>query len=333
MKKLRQFFIVLLCIILVFIAIGFLLPQKIQVVRSVNIKSNQIFIYKTLNAIKKWELWSMPLLPSQILQIKHSGPETGAGAKLIWKSNSAEVTTGSISITHLFPYDSLYILLDYVDKGKSSIKIILNKEAKSTRVWLKYGTNLGINPISRWIGLFSDRMIGSDLQQSLNSMKREIEKPKTYFGLAVEELEIPSQLIVSIRDTAALSTISKKLVRMNRRISQFVKNSNLSPSGEPFTVYHSYSTSGFDIETCLPVAAVYSGTNDVIYSEIPARKAVKVKFTGTNKDITLAYQALNNYINDNGLQIIGPPWEQYIRTSANDSLTRNLQTNVYYPVR
>jgi effector-binding domain-containing protein len=333
MKKLRQFILLLLCIILFLISIGFLLPKSIRVDREINIHSNKPFIFNKLNTIKNWGNYLLPMFSGQTQIENYFGPEFGPGAKLVWVSKSEEIKTGSLTIMQSNPYDSILYLIDYIEKGKSSLKIVLNNDIQSTKVKIVFETNLGINPISRWIGLFSDRMIGSDMQRSLKKMQIDLEKPITYNGFSVEELEIPAQYILSIRDTATNTTISKKLIRMYRRIALFVNAKKMTPAGEPFTVYHSYSQNGFDIETCLPIISSIQSSSDVIFSELSSQKTVMVKYSGNNKNINLAYQALTNYINDNGLQIAGPPWEKYIRNSIAESDTGNWQTNIYFPVK
>lgn len=66
---------------------------------------------------------------------------------------------------------------------------------------------------------------------------------------------------------------------------------------------------------------------------VAPQKTVSVKHSGYNKQITAAYIALNNYISDRGLQIVGPPWEEYVTNQVLESDTAKWQTNVYYPVK
>lgn len=333
MKLFRRFILLLLCFILIFLSIGFLLPKKILVKRSINIAAKKTYIFNQINTIKNWEAWSTPLFPAQIHNVSFSGAISGPGSKMTWQSHVQELSTGSISIVNSYPSDSVIFVLDYKEKGSSLLKILIINELHTIKLVLYLETHLGINPISRWIGLFSDEMIGNDLQSCLNLLKQEIEKPKSYNGFIVNELEIPAQFIVSNRDTAVVSTISEKLKQLNSRISRFVKLRNLSPAGEPFIIYHSYSASGFDIEVCLPVLSSTISSKQVTFSEKPASKVVSVKFSGNNKDISKAYQALHDYVLENGLQITGPPWEQYSQTTDEKQEVGNLTTNIFFPVK
>ncbi len=333
MKTLRLVILILTCIAIVFLSLGFLLPEKIHVERSIYINAPQRFAYNQINTVKNWKNWSTWLTADTVMDISYSGPENGVGAGLTWKSRDKNLGKGNMTIIYTKPTDSLLFISDYGDMGKLSGRILFREENQGVIVTWIVETNLRRNPLSRWIGLFSDNMVGPDLMKSLFNLKQDLEKTRLYNGYRVTEFEMPARTILSIRDTAAPSNVSSKLSAMGKKISKYLRFRNLSPTGPPFTVYHLYSDSIFDIESCIPVPIPINNPTGMTCSEQPAQKTVLVKHFGYNKDVNSAYIALNKYINDRGLLVAGPPWEEYVTNPVLVGDTAKWQTNIYYPLK
>lgn len=333
MKTLRLVILIITCIAIIFLALGFLLPAKIHVERSIYINTPHHFAYSQINTIKNWKNWSSWLTIDTMIDIRYSGPESGVGAGLTWKSPDSNLGEGSLTIIYTKPVDSLLFISDYGDKGKLSGRILLRKENQGVIVTWIVETDLRKNPLSRWIGLFSDNMIGPDLMKTLFNLKQDLEKDKPYNGYQVFEFEIPSRIILSMRDTAVPSNVTEKLSFMNEKMVRFLKNEGLSPINAPFTVFHSFSDSIFEIESCMQLPLSVKVPTGMSCSEVAEQKAVMVKHFGYNKQITAAYIALNNFINDRGFRIVGPPWEEYVTNQVLESDTAQWQTNIYYPVK
>jgi effector-binding domain-containing protein len=333
MKTLRRILLVFLCIALVFISSAYFLPRKIHVERSLSYNAPQKTVFDQINSLKIWEKWSPWILIDTTLQLSFSGPESGAGASYRWLSNNKNVGSGTVSLISSFPYDSLLLIMDFGEKGKSLSKFIFIRENKSTKVTWSLESDLGLNPFSRWFGLFSDRLIGPDLEQGLFHLEDLIEKIKQENIFEILEYEVPAQMYIMKRDTASPTTVSNKLADMYSRISSFMKSRNLSPTGAPVAVFHSYLGQSFDIEAGLPVASSIAVSNKLNFVKKDAQKVVMVKFLGSYNTISAAYYALNSYIIENELVIIGPPWEEYITNPQFESDSSKMQTNIFYPVQ
>jgi effector-binding domain-containing protein len=333
MKTLRLILLIITSIAIIFLLVGFLLPEKIHVERSIYINTPQPFAFNQINTVKNWKNWSSWLTTDTLTDIRYSGPESGVGAGLTWKSQDRNLGGGSLKIIYALPADSVLFISDYGNKGKLSGRILLRKENQGVIVTWIVETDLKKNPLSRWIGLFSDDMIGPDLMKTLFSLKQDLEKAKPYNGYEVFEYELPSRIILSIRDTTVPANLSAKLSRMNEKMVRFIKKEGLSPAGPPFTVYHAFSDSIFEIESCMQLPLLIKAPAGMSLTEIEPQMTVMVKHFGYNKKITAAYTALNNYINDRGLQIVGPPWEEYVTNPVLVDDTAKWQINVYYPIK
>ena len=68
---------------------------------------------------------------------------------------------------------------------------------------------------------------------------------------------------------------------------------------------------------------------NVVRLEVP--HAIATVHHGTYRDVEFAYNALEDYVNANDLEVIGSPLETYV-LGFNDPEWRNLTTTVMFPI-
>lgn len=333
MKVLRRILFLIAAITIIIVSIGFLLPGKVHVERSLIIEASKNNIFNQVNTLKNWENWSPWIHLDPIMQLSYSGPKSGVGATYTWQSMDKNVGDGKITIIASVPYDSLVILMDYDEKGKTTAKFLFVKEVQGTKVTWSLDSDLGMNPLSRWIGVLSDQMIGPDLEKGLFNIDDLMNESKTFDGFEIIDIELPARVLLSIRDTASPGTVIPKLTLMYKKISRFLKIRNLSPTGPPFAVFHDYTSSNLDIEAGMPVESNVTVPEGLKCRATDAQKSVMVRYFGTRKLINGAYTALQNYIKYNGLQVTGSPWEEYITNPSLEADSNKWQTNIYYPIK
>jgi effector-binding domain-containing protein len=332
MKILQRLLLFILLISGVFISVGYLLPQIVRVERSLQINASAKSIFDELNTLNNWGKWSPWLKKDTNVQIKFSGPENGTGSKIEWASKDKTVGNGSVSIIGSLPNDSISFIMDYGKRGKSTGCFKFIKEKQGTKVVWSIESNLGSNPVSRWIGLLSDKMIGPDLEKGLLNIKTLINSIQSINKYEIVEVEVPACILISIRDTASPSTMNSKMTLMFEKLSKFLKKRNLSPSGVPITIFHAYTDGNFDIETCLPISSVITVPKGMSCYEVGNRKSIMTVHFGSHKQISKAYDELRAYLLDNKLDVSGSGWEAYKTNPYLESDSTKWQTNIYFPI-
>lgn len=333
MKIIRRILFFILCIALVIILVGYFLPRKIHVQRSLLMSASQKTIFDQVNTLKNWAKWSPWLQTDTGMKLRFSGSESGAGAEIIWLSSDKDVGNGSVSIVSSVLPDSVEVVFDFAEKGRSTGKFVFLKESQGINVSCSLDSDLGMNPLSRWFGLFSDRLIGPDIEQGLFNLNELVQDTKAIYGFEIVDYELPARILITIRDTASPETITPKLAVMYKKISLFLKLKHLSPSGNPVAVFHNYSNMNFDIEAGLPVPTIISVPEGLYCSQNEAKQTVMIKYFGPYKMISSAYVALQTYMNNNDLQMNGPGWEEYITNPTLETDSNKRQTNIYYPIK
>lgn len=333
MKIFRRILFILLCISIALIAIGFLLPRDIHVERRLLINGSQRTIFSQVNTLRNWAKWSPWLITDTNTKVHFSGPESGVGASFTWMSNDKNVGNGSISIVSSVYPDSLEVVYDFAEKGRSIGKFFFIKENLNTNVIVSLDSDLGKNPISRWIGLFSDQLIGPDLDKGLNKLEHLVQDTLSVYGFEITDYKIPARILISVRDTAGPATLTLKITELYKKLSLFLKSKSLSPIGNPVAIFHNYTNCIFDIEVGLPIPSLVVVHNGLNCKENESQRVVMIKFLGPYKTISSAYTAVQNYIINNELEVNGPSWEEYITNPNIEADSDKLQTNIYYPVK
>lgn len=171
MKKLALgVFYALLGLFLIFVAGGFVLPDKALVSRSavINAPPEKIFaVVSDLRRARDWMPW-FALDPQMTVTFEGDGP--GAGQKMMWSSRKPEVGSGSQQTVRLIENKQVAAMLDFGDMGQATATLELAPEGAGTRVAWALEVPLG-NIIERWTGLVMDRMIGPDFEKGLANLK------------------------------------------------------------------------------------------------------------------------------------------------------------------
>ena len=171
MHILQKILIALGVLVVAVVGIGFILPAKWKVERSITINASAEKIYPLIaNFETGWPQWSAFDKEYTDSHYTSSGPQEGVGATRSWTGGS--MGDGSQTIVKASTQEGIefeLIMIKY--DSKLTGKILFAPVEGGTRVsWIDEGT-AGNNPIMRWMILFMDNMLGCMLEKSLQNLK------------------------------------------------------------------------------------------------------------------------------------------------------------------
>lgn len=176
MKVLKWFLILAILLAAGLVGGGYLLSSKFAVMRSVHIAAAPDKIYALVAEPRNWNQWAPWNRRDPAMQISYSGPPSGQGAQWTWKS--ASQGDGRMMFTAVVPGEYVAYELYLPDFGTTSGgDFFIKPDGKFTRVTWSMSGDMGSNPIYHWFALLSDRMLGKDFDEGLNSLKELAEKP------------------------------------------------------------------------------------------------------------------------------------------------------------
>jgi len=333
MRTFGKILLWLLIIIVILVLIAYLLPRTYKVERSITIGADKSLVYDLTCNLEKWDLWSpwnKQVDTTAIFELSGNVCEVGT----IWKWNGEILGNGELIVTEVIPGESFrYELLFDEGKYQSEGGFKYDEVNDSTLViWSDEG-DLGFNPFNRYMGLFVDRMMGPDFEKGLAKLK-DVAQERNGWPL-IKESYMEDQLVLLIRDSAGPDTYGQVMGKGYSELNHFMKAKRLNPKGYPFAIYQSWdSVTQFAVfDMGIAVEYAEGGKGRIQLSEIPAQKIVVADYFGPYDKTESVYRALDKYIEQGGLQIIGNPWEIYVTDPMIEPDTAKWETQILFPVK
>ena len=169
---LRTIFKYLGLLVVVVLAVAYILPGKVQVERATTIDAPPNAVFDIVNSFEAFNQWSPWYERDPEGDYRIEGPETGVGARMVWASERPDVGAGSQEIIESVPDRLVRTRLDFGEMGdaKASFEIEPQGEDRTHLVW-GFETDLGLNPLSRYVGLMLESWIGPDYEHGLAKLK------------------------------------------------------------------------------------------------------------------------------------------------------------------
>lgn len=176
MRFTRNLFFAIVILIVAFLAGAYVLPSQVSVSRDIVINAPAAKIFPHMNDLRKFQAWSPWGSIDSEMKLVYSGAEVGKGQIAAWSSTNPNVGTGMQEITESVVNKRVATKLDFGDMGKATASWDLTSAGEGTKVTWSFQTDLGTNPMMRWMGLLFDGWIGKDYEKGLKDLKKIVEK-------------------------------------------------------------------------------------------------------------------------------------------------------------
>ena len=175
MVMIKRILIGIVALLVLFFVVGFLLPREVRVERSVEIDASPQAVFAMVNDFQQFNRWQPWALIDPSTRYVFEGPDTGAGSRMIWYSDHPQVGDGMQEILESLPYSRVRALLDFGTGGMAYADYLIDaREGGSVLTWT-LETDMGGNPVGRYVGLMMDGMIGPSYEQGLSNLKAILE--------------------------------------------------------------------------------------------------------------------------------------------------------------
>jgi uncharacterized protein YndB with AHSA1/START domain len=187
---LRRIVLIVVAIVVILLAVGYLLPQHVTVARTTEIAAPPSIVFPLvadLQNVGKWSPW-LGLDPN--MRVTFSG-EVGKGQVMSWSSEDARVGNGSQTIAEYEPDRRVVTDLDFGPQGRAVATTTIEPAGAGSRVTWGFETDLGMNPVARYFGLALEGMIAPDFERGLAKLK-EVAEAEAVAAPAPREPETPA---------------------------------------------------------------------------------------------------------------------------------------------
>lgn len=332
MKKLRKFLIGLLIVILALVVVAFFLPKQVHVERSLTMDAPAKVVFNQANNLHTWDKWAIWNQMDPNMEITYHNSGIGENASYTWHSENDNVGSGEMKITASVPYDSIATAMDFMEHGTATGYFLFDeKDGKTTVTWA-FDTDLGYNPMARWLGLMMDAMLGKDFEKGLENLKIVSETIVQEKRPIVEIVERPAFHFVSLRKNVELADISTQMGVMYAQLSNFINENNLIMTNMPYAIYHKIDGTMIDLECGIPVNEEVEPQGSVLAGTLPAEKCAEADHIGPYSNLGETHQFIQDWITKNGFHLNGSPMERYLTDPQKESDQSKWVTAIFYPV-
>lgn len=332
MKTLKKILSVIVILVLAFFIIAWFLPQKIVITRQITVDTPARVVFSQVNDLHSWQKWAVwnQIDPNMKITYTHLGIGEGSGYE--WESDNKQVGKGSMFVENSTPYDSILIKLSFDGQGDAESPFYFKGNDNKTSVSWSFKTDLGNNPLLRWMGLLFDSMIGPDLEKGLENLKVVAETIWQEKQPLVSLQTLPEINYISMRSTISFNRISEEMARMYGDLSVFIQKEGLQMADMPYAIYHKIDGDMIDLECGIPVLEKVDSTATILAGTMPSRTYAEADHIGSYETLGQTHEFLQQWLKSHQISTAGAPMEKYVTNPYEVKDTAQWITAVFYPV-
>jgi len=141
-----------------------------------------------------------------------------------------------------------------------------------------------------------------------------------------------AQPTLSIRVRTPITNLPSLLGESYGKIAEYLAELGEEPAGAPFTAYYNMDLQDLDVEIGFPVAKFLDSKDDIQANEVPGGKVGYALHTGRYGVIAPAYDALTQFVKEQGYEPTGVSYEFYLN-DPEETPQEKLQTQIIFPLR
>jgi effector-binding domain-containing protein len=148
----------------------------------------------------------------------------------------------------------------------------------------------------------------------------------------IKLFELPDQPVLVMRTVTPVEKLPEFFGKAFSAIMARLAALGEQPSGMPYGAYYNLDMKALDVEAGFPVSKKLPDEGELKCTIIPGGKYVTTVHRGSYDTMVPAYNALNEWIKDNGYEATGIAYEYYLNDpSADPSIVA--ETEVRLPVK
>ncbi len=333
---LKKILIGIVGVAVVLLIIGFVLPGKMEISKSISIKAPAAYAFEEINNLEnnpKWSYWNN--LYKDNMTVAYGDIKSGVGAISEW--DGSESGKGKMTITESIPDKSIKMDLDFMEQGTAKSWYTFEPDGEGTKITTGFTTDMGMNPIGRWMGVFMKPEMEKAFDYNLNKLK-EIAEAKPKFSVDISEETTNPVSYVGISTTMSFedeNAIGAQMGKSYGELMGVLGKAKVEMTGPAFALYPKWdeATKQMEMVCALPVAEGAKVPAKYKVMQTTGGEAVKAVHMGDYHKLKETHDQVNQYIAFKKLEIVGAPWEVYVTDPMVEKDTAKWVTEVYYPVK
>jgi effector-binding domain-containing protein len=150
--------------------------------------------------------------------------------------------------------------------------------------------------------------------------------------ITCEYKELPAQLTLEVRVKTRVEELPQVFAQWYGAIASYLVELGETPAGAPFAVYYNMDMQDLDMGIGFPVARSLPDKGEIRPGEIPGGRYATGLFTGPYSELGTAYDALNQWMAEQGYTPSGVAYEMYLN-DPQQTPPQELKTLILFPIQ
>lgn len=337
MKFLKYLVFLVLTVIIALAVYVAVQPSSYDINRTRTINAPASVVYNQVIDYKTWPNWGSWFEKEPDMEITYGEQTEGVDASYTWVGKDGP---GSMKTLEATPNKSITQELQFGDYEPSTVYWNFEPVEEGTKVtWGMKSDNIPF--MFKAFAAFSggmDGMVGPDYERGLERLDSvSVASMKEYTITENGVTQHGGGFYLYNTTSCRIDELKSKMKEMMPKVGMFAARNNVSMSGAPFILYHSWDEKNGTtmFSCCVPTTdRVVTTDSDILTGQLESFKAVKVTLKGDYENLSKAWEKAFEYIAKNNLEAAeeGPMIEAYLTNTMSVPNPANWITEIYIAV-
>lgn len=334
MKVLKWILIVIVALVVLVVAVGYMLPREVVVTTSEKINQPPMKVFHFVAGFVDRTAWDPWIKSDTATKCTFDLKSGYTGSKYMWEG--PKIGKGSMVVDSVAPGSFILNSVSFM-KGSSIPEewtFAPSDEGTSLTWTIKM---ISDSPLERIMNHMFKGMIQKTIDNGKADLKSYLETHDVKMS-GVSEIavaDMPAIEAFTCSGSGNIEQTASMLAEYYGKIYMTIKDQNLQPQGMPFALYTNFdpATGSCTMTAGVPVSSGGRSAKDVKLMKFPAFTAVKALHSGPYEEMLDSYQAIRKYASENNLDLTGDSWEFYLNDPAEMQFPTMLLTTIALPVK
>ena len=305
--------IVIGILLLAFISVYFIIPQKIKTSHIIEVDATDINVSKFLVNKKPWAKW----WPGQ-----HNAADSNL---FVYQGANYKLQQSTISEMNLL------IKQDDIELN-SKIIYAATSEGVCRVTWFTEMQS-SLNPFERVAEYIKIKGLTKNINTILTAFKKFMQTEKNVYGMDIKLGKIKNPVVLATTTHTTGYPAPSAIYRMVNELKKQISLQNALPLDSPMMNVHADEKNGYLIMVAIPVNKfIKPGANMVVNTLVKGGNVLEAEVTGGKNIIANAFTQIIHYQKDHGLTSPAMPFELLITNRLAEQDTAKWVTRIYYPI-
>ncbi|WP_374605330.1 SRPBCC family protein [Arenimonas sp.] len=263
MTRVIEWLVSLLIVAVLFVVIALFLPASRTVSHSVETNRPMSTVTDVLTSYTRFRDWNALVNHDPRMKFDVSGPESGVGATLAFRSDDARVGNGSWKLVEFEPGEKIVYELDTEGRGTNKRMTFdlerTGQRKQNVKITQTYTVDYGWDLLGRYAGLYVTDNIGDDMKVGLGKFSNLMATiPRFDYSQHDAEfafVDLPAANVLSATATAkrANDDIALAMTNQLKWIEQVMEENKLEPAGPLRIITNEFGADAYGFDVVMPV--------------------------------------------------------------------------------